>query len=383
MSDIVLSNASRASLLSLTQTADLMGTTQGRLATGKKVNSALDNPNSYFTSQGLNNRATDLTNLLDDMGQSIQTLRAADQGITSISKLISAAKAKANQAVQTTDAFERRQYAQEYNDLLDQIEGIAADASYKGKNLLGGGENDLTVYFNEDNSNRLTITAVDYTKTETVLGLPRIEVGETSSDTLDLEAGGAALKNTSLLTASSAYAAGDVLQFTDANGDEIWSIEITADMTVADLVTEVNRNLDTVRASFKAGVLTFEAAAETTIGLAASASGSMADIALAPTTELEWLSESGINDALTKVQTANETVRLQASTFGTNLTMLENRESFTKNFAETLKAGADKLVVANMNEEGANLLALQTRQQLSTTALSFASQAEQGVLQLF
>ncbi|WP_099558891.1 flagellin [Hartmannibacter diazotrophicus] len=382
MSDIVLSNAARASLLSLTQTTELMGKTQGKLATGKKVNSALDNPNSFFTAQGLNNRATDLTNLLDDMGQSIQTLKAADQGISAITKLIAAAKAKANQALQTSDAFDRSQYAREYNDLLDQIEGIAGDSGYKGKNLLGGGDNDLVVYFNEDNSNKLKIGAIDYTDIATTLGLEPVEVGSAGLLTTPLSANSAALLTTSLLTADSAdFAAGDIISFKDGNGDEIWSFEVTSATTVSDFVTEVNSNLDSVQASFKAGALTFSVAEDITISGGQTA-GAFAS-ATVTAEESDWLTEAGINDTLSHIQSAIESVRLQASTFGTNLTMLENRQDFTKSFAATLEAGADKLVVADMNEEGANLLALQTRQSLSTTALSFATQAEQGVLRLF
>ena len=80
MPDIVLSSAVRDNLLSLKQTADLQSITQGRLATGLKVNTALDNPNSFFTAQSLNDRASDLSNLLDNMGQGVQTIRAADKG---------------------------------------------------------------------------------------------------------------------------------------------------------------------------------------------------------------------------------------------------------------------------------------------------------------
>ena len=88
-SNITLSSSVRQNLLSLQATADLMSTTQNRLATGKKVNSALDNPSNFFTSQALNNRASDLNSLLDSIGQAQQTLKAADQGITSLTKLVS------------------------------------------------------------------------------------------------------------------------------------------------------------------------------------------------------------------------------------------------------------------------------------------------------
>lgn len=98
MSDISLTASMRSNLLSLQNTQSLMDTTQERLSTGKKVNSALDNPSSYYTAQSLNNRASDLSALLDSMGQGVQTIKAADEAITSITSFVQQAKAVANTA---------------------------------------------------------------------------------------------------------------------------------------------------------------------------------------------------------------------------------------------------------------------------------------------
>src|SRR3979411_684422 len=97
MSGIVLSQAVRQNLLSLQDTASLLSTTQNRLASGKKVNTALDNPTNYFTAQGLDNRASDINNLLDSIGNGVQVLQAANTGITSLQKLVDTAKAIPNQ----------------------------------------------------------------------------------------------------------------------------------------------------------------------------------------------------------------------------------------------------------------------------------------------
>src|SRR6201747_1908842 len=97
MSGIVLSASVRQNLLSLQSTADLLSTTQNRLATGKKVNTALDNPTNFFTAQGLDNRASDINNLLDGIGNGVQVLQAANTGITSLQKLVDSAKSIANQ----------------------------------------------------------------------------------------------------------------------------------------------------------------------------------------------------------------------------------------------------------------------------------------------
>src|SRR5579862_9457056 len=105
MSGITLSASVRQNLLSLQSTADLLSQTQNRLATGNKVNSALDNPTNYFTAQSLNSRASDISNLLDSIGNGVQVLQAANTGITSLQKLVSTAQSIANQALQTTSGY--------------------------------------------------------------------------------------------------------------------------------------------------------------------------------------------------------------------------------------------------------------------------------------
>ena len=105
MSGIVLSASVRQNLLSLQSTADLLATTQNRLSTGKSVNSALDNPTNFFTAQSLDNRASDINNLLDSIGNGVQVLQAANTGLTSLQKLIDSAKSIANQALQTTVGY--------------------------------------------------------------------------------------------------------------------------------------------------------------------------------------------------------------------------------------------------------------------------------------
>ena len=104
MSGIVLSSSVRQNLLSLQSTADLLATTQNRLSTGKKVNTALDNPTNYFTAASLDSRASDINNLLDGIGNGVQVLQAANTGITSLQKLVDSAKSVATQALQRPSA---------------------------------------------------------------------------------------------------------------------------------------------------------------------------------------------------------------------------------------------------------------------------------------
>ena len=144
MSGIVLSSSVRQNLLSLQSTADLLATTQNRLATGKKVNTALDNPTNFFTAASLDNRASDINNLLDGIGNGVQVLQAANTGITSLQKLVDSAKSVANQALQTTVGYSSK------SSISVSINGATSD------NLLGtGAPIDATVAGSAATTNQL------------------------------------------------------------------------------------------------------------------------------------------------------------------------------------------------------------------------------------
>ncbi len=132
MSSIVLSAAVRQNLLSLQNTAQMLSETQNILSTGNKVNSALDNPTSFFMAQGLNNRATDLTNLLDGVSNGVQTLQTANAGITSIQSYIAQAKSIAQQAQQAPSAYSQKSTITS-NAILNNGTAITSN------NLLGTG----------------------------------------------------------------------------------------------------------------------------------------------------------------------------------------------------------------------------------------------------
>jgi flagellin len=162
--DFALGASMRTNLLSLQKTNSLLDMTQERLSTGRKINSALDGAQAFFTAQSLNNRSSDLGKLLDGMGQSIQTIKAADKGVTAISKLIDQADAIATQAKDTLAgdaAADVSALAADYDEVFSQIDALVGDASYRGINLLGG--DDLVTKFNEDGSSELTTTGADFT----------------------------------------------------------------------------------------------------------------------------------------------------------------------------------------------------------------------------
>jgi flagellin-like hook-associated protein FlgL len=269
----------RQNLVSLQKTNNLMELTQTRLASGKKVNTALDDPVKFFAALGHTNRASDLAVRKSEMGEAIQTVKAANNGIEAITDLIESAKSTAQAALAidactgdltTSNAIQRSSLAVQFDTLRSQIDDLATDAGYKGTNFLQTAT--LTVDFHETaGESTLAITGFD---------------ADTTGLTID----------------SSANA---------------------------------------------------------------------------------WSSDGDVTAAISAMDTAKVTLRTEAQSLSNALSTITTRQDFTTNMINTLEDGAAGLVNADMNEEGANMLMLQTRQALGTTSLSLASQAAQNVLRLF
>jgi len=264
----------RANLVSLQNTNSLLELTQKRLASGKKVNSALDDPVAYFTAVAHEQRAGDLASRKDEMSEAVQTVKAADAGIQSINTLIAAAKSLASSAL-SADSTTATTLMNQFNIVRTQIDEMAADSGYKGVNLLGGTSVSLTVKFDETGASKLGITGFD---------------GSTTGLSISLASG--------------------------------WVSGTT-------------------------------------------------------------VSASTIETAISSLDTAKDTLRTESSKLSNNLSIITARQEFTQGMINVLKDGAAQLTNADMNEEGANMLMLQTRQALGTTSLSLASQAAQSVLRLF
>lgn len=271
----------RANLFSLQQTSRDFDVTQTRLATGLKVNTALDDPINFFTAQEHRFRATDLAARKDGMSEAIQTIKAANVGVEGINNLIAQAKSLAQSAMSAT-VSDALIFASQYQTVMTQINQMAADSDYKGVNLLQSAV--LTVDF--------APTAGDSTLTLTGFG--------DSSATFNI------------------------------NG-------LTAEMT----------NLG----------------------------GNWINAGAVDT--------ANIQNSINNLEEAQGELRVRTKTLSNSLSIITAREEFTAQMINTLGDGAAKLTEADMNEEGANMLMLQTRQALGTTSLSLASQAAQGVLRLF
>ena len=150
-----LSAATRTNLLALQSTSDKIATVQGRLSTGLKVSSALDNAISYFQARALNDRASDLMNLKDSIDQGVSSVETAINGLDSIGKLVAQMKGLAMAAKSNSNKEDRSRSASQFNDLRQQLDNLANDSSYKGSNLIKGSPANLKVAFSEDGSSTL------------------------------------------------------------------------------------------------------------------------------------------------------------------------------------------------------------------------------------
>jgi flagellin-like hook-associated protein FlgL len=390
MSDITLSAAVRSNLLSLQNTASLLDTTQTRLATGNKVNSALDNPTSYFTASSLNSRASDLGNLLDGVSNAIQTIQAANDGISSITKLVDSAKATANQAQQLSETVDDPGTpAIAHAD----ITGGAFTTITDGKKFQINGQ-DITTNTGDDADsvatkiNAVTAqTGVSATNSGGKLVLHAVVNGVNTDGHINI--------------ASSDAGTAATVGLTDGNNAGTAAVPPVPGAQVANparatLISQYNGLLDQIDQLTKdagyngnnllAGTSTqlkvvfneTGTSSLTVSGKDTSATG----LGLSQLSATDFNTNASITSILATLKSATDTLRADASSFGSNLSIVQTRQDFTKALINTLQTGASNLTLADSNEEAANLLALQTRQSLSTKALSLASQGDQNVLRL-
>lgn len=374
-SDIILSKSVRSNLSALQSTANLISQTQNRLATGKRVNSALDNPLNFFTSQSLNSRASDLNALLDSVSNAVQTLQAADNGITSLTKLVQSAQAIAQQAQQS--AATTAKYTGTVSGLTS-----ASTGTFTAGNTITVNDGTTTATFTAAATDTVGafITAVNGTASLKVKA-------ELSSDgKVLLEATG-----TNTIVIAGTATVGEKAQWGIVNGTTAAGTLNTTRSSLASQYDALRTQIDQLAAdSGYNGVNLLNGdglkvvfnekgtSSQSISGVTFNAAG----LGVAASTNT-FQTDKDLSDAIANINTALSTLRSQASAFGSSLSVVQTRQDFTKSMIGTLKTGADNLVLADSNEEGANLLALQTRQQLSSTALSLAAQADQNVLRLF
>ena len=386
MSGIVLSASVRQNLLSLQSTADLLATTQNRLSTGKKVNTALDNPTNFFTAQGLDNRANDISNLLDGIGNGVQVLQAANTGLTSLQKLVDTAKSIASQVLQTTVGYSTKSTVSSSVALTGTAANLVDGTIIKSGDVLtigatGGGTatsitfgasesldqlntalaaNNLTASL--DNANKLVITTTNDAASSTIGAVTYPGAG---TGTLTFGAVAAPVAD----AGSQAIRASLVAQYNNI----ITQITTTAQDASFNGINLLNG--DNLK-------LTFNETGKSTLnitGVTYSAAGLGLTSLVAGT---DFLDNNSANATIAKISAASSALRTEASSLGSNLSVVQIRQDFSKNLINVLQTGSSNLTLADTNEEAANSQALSTRQSIAGSALALSNQAQQSVLQL-
>jgi flagellin-like hook-associated protein FlgL len=408
MSNIVLSAAVRQNLLSLQSTADLLATTQNRLSTGKKVNTALDNPTNFFTAQGLDNRASDINNLLDSIGNGVQVLQAANTGITSLQKLVDTAKSIANQVLQAPTGYSSKANVTTLAPAGAaplNVPGTATDLTNAGTNSLQG---QALTFKTSSGTLSLTISnvagagkvnSIDALNTALTTAGVNLAASFNAAGTITFTSTNDAASQVITNTGAAPVAAGIV---DISGGTAITGLTVTAAVADAasqtirsNLVSQYNNIITQITttaqdASFN-GInllngddlkLTFNETGKSTLNIK-GVTYSAAGLGLASLVSgTDFLDNNGANTVLTKLGSASTTLRTEASTLGSNLSVVQIRQEFNKNLINVLQTGSSSLTLADTNEEAANSQALSTRQSIAVSALALANQSQQSVLKL-
>lgn len=403
MADISLTASMRTNLLSLQNTQSLMDTTQERLSTGLKVNSAIDNASSYYTAQSLNNRASDLSALLDSMGQGIQTIQAANEGIEAITEFVEQAKAIANSARDAASKTDVKTLSSKFSGTdgvtSDDTALILAVKKADGTALAGTGDEIITAVNAKLNATKLKgknaaelKTAIETALKEDAAGVLKnvMEFSVTADGKVSVTA--KAGYQVSLTGAGDFAGLGKDPETGDPTDEVTSTVAVNTDRQKYALqFNEILEQIDNLaQDSGYKGINLLQMNTLTVIfnedrssqievkGTDASSVGLMLDEAVN-----NWQTNEDIEASIAQTEEAISSLRIMASDYGNYYSIVQNRQSFTKSLVNVLTEGADNLTLADMNEESANMLALQTRQQLAINSLSLASQAAQGVLQLF
>lgn len=392
MADVSLSAAVRNSLLSLNDTTKLIDVTQGRLSTGLRVAQATDDPISFFAAKSLNDRAFDFNEKKDGIGQAISTVEVALSGIEAVEAVVRQIKGLAT-SIKSATGTQFTDLITQFNTLRTQIGTLTADTSFQGINLVNETSVELAVSFGLETASILTMDAVNVS--ETGLGLGQ---AVTASDTSFNFTGGSFVRGTGgaatvvsvtyqgtgiAITGGGATAAGPTITFGTIAlqlgvGTQADNLTLSQGDVIS--VTTINSSAATAFAAVATGFfgLYVDTAAVGTAVFAANE-----DIAGNNDNFIAEGNTSQVNTAIGQLDTALTKLRSNAQTLGSNVALLQTRLDFTEQYVNNLQDGSGKLTLADINSEGANLLALQTRQQLGISALAFAGQAEQGILSLF
>lgn len=419
-SAVTLSAATRQNLLSLQDTAGLASTNQNRLSTGKKVNTALDNPVNFFTASSLTDRAAALSGLLGGISNGIQTIQAAAKGVDTLTALVKQMQSVVSQA--QSNATTNLPKLQGTQALATDAQATAAGKSVRdtalAKTVLGtAGADNVGVDATKADQIKLKAGNTDYTftikATDTVNDLVnginksgiataaidtrgQLVVTGTGSDTITMQAGKTAsgtftadTTETAKLTGGAAFSvAGGTSAQRSALVDQFNNLRTQINQAAQDagfngtnllngdgLTIAFNEKTRAAQSklSIQGSAITADALG---IGRFVDSGTGQAggDFGVQNNTDLGKAADA-LTNALTNLKSLS-------STLGSNLSVVQTRQDFAKQIVNVLDTGSADLVNADMNEEAAVSQALSTRQSLAISALSLANQANQGILQL-
>ncbi|OEJ68270.1 flagellin N-terminal helical domain-containing protein [Magnetovibrio blakemorei] len=390
MADVTLSSAVRGSLLSLQGTTDLINRTQNRLSTGLRVSSAIDDPVSFFQAKTLTDRAFDFTEKKDAIDQSVSTVTAAIDGLNAVESLVRQLKGVA-QSLKSSTGTQFSDLITQFNDLRSQIDLLTADATYQGTNLINGTGQTLSTEFSDLSTSKLDVASVDVTSSG--LSVSDVTAASTATGAVNFSYAAVAAGSTlsgSGSTISVTYTGADQTINTSSGTVTVTygTISIALTVTTASgAVSLVNGTTYTLQLQSTGSLVSQSGTTIKVVSASVTTASGTSTITLAAgASAVQYVGESNstsVDAVITKLSTALTTLRSKTSSLGSNVALLQTRLDFTQSYVNTLEDGGSKLTLADINEEGANLLALQTRQQLGIQSLSFAGQAEQSVLGLF
>ncbi len=442
---VSLSAGVRNNLSTLQSTAAQSAQIQNRLATGKKVNSAIDSPVNFFTAASLNDRSSQLTGLLDGISNGIQTIQAASKGIDGITKLVNSLQSTIKQA--QSDAAQNRptkagtalstqaevvSTSKSLKDIAldkklvdDDADatnnaatatssgnlGIATANTFIGLSLTAGSTTYEASFSSANATVRDLVNEINKSGIATAFVDEKGQLNVKGTGSEDLEFGIGANTSgaptgansaivdaqTGLANASFGFLAADAVAATAIKGPTVTSavrsnlIDQYNDLRnkIDDLAKDAGFNGINLLGGDRLSVVFNEKTGKNQTKLDVQGTQLNSDnlgIVKAGNTQLagttNFQNDSDLEAATKSLTGALTSLKSLSSTFGANLSVVQTRQDFTKDMANVLTTGADSLVNADLNQEAASLLALQTRQQLSQQALSLANQADQGVLRL-
>lgn len=391
MSDITLSAGVRSNLLSLQGTASLLERTQERLSTGKKVNGPLDDAAAFFTARGLSSRANDLSSIMQGMQNGMKTIDAASKGLSAITNTMENLVGTVRQALGDPGGVSRESAAitiadADYGTNEITINGTTFDLgalNFSTDPAITTAAERATAFVNTINTNS-DARAAGVSATVNPDNADEIILINESGQDVSFDAGGAWGAGAVNVAAPDTANMSDVRRSLMNNFNEL---RTELNQLSQDSGYNGNNLLQSDVLEVIFNELTGDQRTSYSVNARQADGTAFGDVEADRLGAIEadadmFGSSARLEERLQALQNGIGELRSLSAQMGTAQTIIENRETFTKELVNTLQAGSDGLTLADMNEEAANNLALQTRQQLGQSALSLAIQNDQSVLQL-